>query len=105
MTDNNPEGNAATDDPFALDQTVPGWQAAAIRLARPALLWALGVVTMGLGVVIVGAVEALSPGAGVRMTVAMGALLTAYPPELYYLVAFLFGGQALAGIIKSIKGG
>lgn len=105
MTDNNPEGNAGADDPFAIEKAVPEWQAAFIRLARPALLWALGVVTMGFGVVIVGFVEATFPGAGLRMAAAMAALLTAYPPELYYLVAFLFGGQALAGIIKSIKGG
>lgn len=105
MVDNNPEGNAATDDPFALDHAVPDWQAAIIRLARPALLWALGVVTMGFGVVIVGFVEAFVPGAGLRMAAAMAALLKAYPDALYWLVAFLFGGQALAGIIKSIKGG
>lgn len=103
--DNNPEGNAATDEPYEVGVHVPAWQAAFIRLARPSLLWALGVVTMGLGVVIVGFVEAVVPGAGIRMAGAMAALLRAYPDALYWLVAFLFGGQALAGIIKSIKGG
>ncbi|RYD68376.1 MAG: hypothetical protein EOP58_00725 [Sphingomonadales bacterium] len=103
MTDDNPEGNAQRD---AWDTSAaPGWQAALIRLARPALLWALGFVTMGLGAVLVGVVEAVSPGAGVRMASAMAALLRAYPMELYILVAFLFGGQVFASTLKAWKGG
>lgn len=99
--DDNPEGNAAHDmwDVAGL----PGWQAAAIRLARPALLWALGVMTMGFGALLVGVVEAIVPHAGVRMASAMAALLRAYPEQLYWLVAFLFGGQAMTSIIKAWK--
>lgn len=97
MPDLHPEGNA-TGDPWET-RGAPEWQAALIRLARPALLWALGVVTMGLGVVIVGAVEAIVPGAGVRMAGAMAALLRAYPGELYLLVGALFGGQVASSIV------
>lgn len=102
MTDGHPEGNAQT-DPFETDG-VPGWQAALIRLARPMLLWALGVGVMGLGTALVGAVEAFWPGRGIAMATAMGDLLTAYPQPLWWLVAFLFGGQALASIIKAWRG-
>lgn len=102
MIDDNPEGNARPD---AWDTTAaPAWQAAIIRLARPALLWALGFVTMGLGAVLVGVVEALFPGAGVRMATAMAALLRAYPMELYLLLAFLFGGQVFASTVKAWRG-
>lgn len=102
MTDNNPEGNGLHD--VWETANVPEWQAAFIRLARPALLWALGVVTMGFGCMFVGVVEAFSPGAGVRMVTAMAGLLKAYPDPLYYLVAFLFGGQAMASIIRAWRG-
>lgn len=102
MTDIDPEGNART-DPFET-LGVPSWQAAFIRLARPALLWALGVVTMGFGALMVGVVEALFPGVGVRMATGMALLLKAYPEQLYWLLAFLFGGQALASIIKAWRG-
>ncbi|WP_447724651.1 hypothetical protein [Sphingomonas koreensis] len=102
MNDTDPEGNAQRD---AWDTAAaPPWQAALIRLARPALLWALGFVTMGLGAVLVGIVEALVPGAGVRMATAMAALLRAYPVELYVLLAFLFGGQVFASTLKAWKG-
>ncbi|QIG80003.1 hypothetical protein [Stakelama tenebrarum] len=102
MTDNHPEGNAQ--HPVWETEGVPGWQAALIRLARPALLWALGIVTMGLGALLVGIVEAIVPGRGIAMAKAMAALLRAYPGYLYLLVAFLFGGQALASVIKAWKG-
>lgn len=94
-----PEGNAAHD---AWDTAnVPEWQAAIIRLARPCLLWVLGVGLMGCGTAIVGAIEAVWPGKGLDMAGAMAALLRAYPDPLYWLVAFLFGGQALASIITA----
>lgn len=100
--DQSAEGHAQSD---AWDTAgTPQWQAALIRLARPALLWALGVVTMGMGTVIVGAVEAFVPGAGVRMASAMAALLRAYPVELYILVGVLFGGQAVAGVLQLLRG-
>ena len=94
-----PEGNAAHD---AWDTVgVPQWQAAIIRLARPCLLWALGVCLMGVGTAIVGLVEIIAPGKGSEMAKAMATLLRAYPDPLYWLVAFLFGGQALASIITA----
>lgn len=99
MTDLHPEGNAAA-DPWEV-RNAPEWQAALIRLARPALLWALGVVTMGLGTVMVGVVEAIVPGAGLRMATAMAALLRAYPGELYLLVGALFSGQVVSNIVKA----
>lgn len=102
MIDDNPEGNARPD--IWDTTTAPAWQAAIIRLARPALLWALGFVTMGLGAVLVGVVEAIVPGAGVRMATAMAALLRAYPVELYVLLAFLFGGQVFASTLKAWRG-
>lgn len=102
MTDDNPEGNAKPD--VWDTREAPAWQAAVIRLARPALIWALGFVTMGLGAMLVGVVEAASPGAGVRMATAMAALLRAYPVEFYLLVAFLFGGQVFASTIKAWRG-
>lgn len=91
--DDNPEGNAHTGSAWET-AGAPAWQAALIRLARPALLWALGVVVMGMGVVIVGVVEATHPGAGLRMATAMAALLRAYPDGLYYLIGSIFFGQA-----------
>lgn len=96
--DNNPEGNAVQSDAWST-AGVPGWQAALIRLARPALLWALGVVTLGVGALLVGIVEAIVPGAGVRMASAMAGMLNAYPSELYFLVGFLFSGQALGSYL------
>lgn len=102
MSDLHPEGNA-TDDVWNASG-ISGWQAAFIRLARPALLWALGVMTMGFGALMVGVVEAFCPGKGIAMATGMAALLKAYPEQLYWLVAFLFGGQALASIIKAWKG-
>lgn len=102
MTDTHPEGNAAA-DPWETTGA-PEWQAALIRLARPALLWALGVVTMGLGTLLVGVVEAIKPGSGLRMAGAMAALLRAYPSELYLLVGTLFGGQVVSSIVKARKG-
>jgi hypothetical protein len=101
MTDCNPEGNAEND---AWDANgVPGWQAAIIRLGRPVTLWTLGPFVMGSGTMLVGFVEAFFPGRGIAMATAMAALLRAYPTQLYWLVAFLFGGQALASIIKAWK--
>lgn len=95
----DPEGNSAHD---AWDTVgVPGWQAAIIRLARPCLLWVLGVCLMGVGTAFVGLVEAFLPGKGVAMAKAMATLLIAYPKELYLLLAFIFGGQALASIITA----
>lgn len=95
----SPEGNAAHD---AWDTDgVPEWQAAIIRLARPCLLWSLGVGVMAIGTAIVGLVEALMPGKGIDMAKAMATLLRAYPEPLYWLIAFLFGGQALASIITA----
>lgn len=94
-----PEGNAAHDAWATVG--VPEWQAAIIRLARPCLLWVLGVGLMGVGTAFVGIVEALLPGKGIAMAAAMAALLKAYPDPLYWLVAFLFGGQALASIITA----
>lgn len=102
IEDKNPEGHAAHD--AWNTHGVPEWQAALIRLARPVLLWALGVITMGMGAVAVGVVEAASPGAGIRMAAAMAALLRAYPLELYILVGVLFGGQAVVGAIQLIRG-
>lgn len=94
-----PEGNAAHD---AWDTNgVPGWQAMLIRLARPMLLWTLGVGVMAVGTALVGVIEVLAPGRGTDMAKAMATLLTAYPEPLYWLVAFLFGGQALASIITA----
>lgn len=97
-TDANPEGYAAGADAWST-AGVPEWQAALIRLARPALLWAVGVVTLGLGPLLVGIVEAIVPGAGTRMVVAMAGLLKAYPGELYMLVGILFGGQAVSAFL------
>jgi hypothetical protein len=91
-------------DPWDIPPNVPQWQAAIIRLARPAALWVLAVGVMGLGTAIVGAVEAIAPGAGVRMTTAMAGLLIAYPEPLYYLIAFMFAGQLLVTAIKAWKG-
>jgi hypothetical protein len=102
MRDDHPEGNGHHD--VWDTRGVPGWQAAIIRLARPALMLALGLGVMGCGTAIVGVVEAIVPGAGGRMAQAMALLLVAYPKELYWLVAFMFGGQALAGIITAWKG-
>lgn len=82
---------------------VPDWQAAIIRLSRPILMLVLGIGLMGVGTAIVGLVEAIWPGAGLRMAKAMATLLLAYPQPLYWLVAFMFGGQALAGIIRAWK--
>ncbi|CAN5333576.1 hypothetical protein BH10PSE12_BH10PSE12_02560 [soil metagenome] len=102
LRDNHPEGNA---DSGAWDiRGAPSWQAAIIRLARPMLLWMLGVVVMGFGVVIVGTVEAVFPGAGLRMATAMAALLRAYPTELYILLATVFLGQATSSAIGAING-
>lgn len=102
MRAESPEGNSAHD---AWDTMgVPGWQAALIRLARPCLLWVLGVGLMGVGTAVVGFIEACWPGKGVGMAKAMATLLLAYPQPLYWLVAFLFGSQALASIIKAWKG-
>ena len=98
----SPEGNSAHD---VWDTGgVPAWQAALIRLARPCLLWVLGVGLMGVGTAIVGVVEAIAPGKGSGMANAMATLLRAYPQPLYWLVAFLFGSQALASIIKAWRG-
>lgn len=95
----NPEGNSAHD---AWDtHGVPGWQAMLIRLARPMLLWTLGVGVMAIGTALVGLVEVIMPGKGTEMAQAMATLLVAYPKELYLLIAFLFGGQALASIITA----
>lgn len=102
MSDDNPEGNAA--GAWSTDG-VPAWQAAVIRLARPALLWALGFITMGLGALLVGIIEAIVPGAGVRMAKAMAGVLNAYPGELYWLVAFLFGGQAFTAVLDRRRRG
>lgn len=102
IRDDDPEGNASHD---VWDTAgVPGWQAALIRLARPCLLWVLGVGLMGVGTAIVGIVEAIWPRRGVDMAKAMATLLLAYPPPLYWLVAFIFGGTTLASIIKAWKG-
>ena len=100
--DANPEGHAQSD--IWNTNGTPEWQAALIRLARPALLWALGVVTMGLGTVLVGLIEAIWPGSGIRMASAMAALLRAYPVELYILVGVLFGGQAVSGVLQLLRG-
>lgn len=94
-----PEGNSAHDVWDTVG--VPEWQAAIIRLARPCLLWVLGVCLMGVGTAFVGLVEVIAPGKGVGMAKAMALLLRAYPEPLYWLVAFLFGGQALASIITA----
>lgn len=98
----DPEGNA--DHDVWTTTGVPGWQACLIRLARPMLLWSLGIGVMAIGTAIVGFVEAIWPGRGMDMAKAMATLLIAYPTQLYWLVAFLFGGQALASIIKAWKG-
>ncbi|PZR83587.1 MAG: hypothetical protein DI537_34640 [Stutzerimonas stutzeri] len=82
---------------------VPDWQAAIIRLSRPILMLVLGVGVMGVGTALVGLAEALDAGAGVRMAKAMADILKAYPDALYWLIAFMFGGQALAGIIRAWK--
>lgn len=102
MRDTDLEGNAGHD--AWETRGIPAWQAAIIRLARPLLLWLLGGVVMGAGVVIVGVVEAFRPGVGLRMATAMAALLRAYPAELYLLVAAMFGGQAALSFIQKRRG-
>ena len=103
IRDADPEGNASAGGAWET-RGAPPWQAAVIRLARPLLLWMLGVVVMGWGVVIVGAVEAIRPGVGIRMASAMAALLRAYPDGLYYLIGAIFLGQAASSVTASIKG-
>jgi hypothetical protein len=100
--DDHPEGNAGGG--AWETRGAPGWQAAVIRLGRPALLWMLGVVVMGWGVVVVGMVEAVWPGVGIRMAAAMAALLRAYPGELYLLLGTVFLGQAASSVTTAIKG-
>ena len=102
MRDDDPEGNASHD--LWDTDGVPSWQAALIRLARPMMLWVLGIGLMGVGTAIVGVVEAIWPTRGVDMAKAMATLLLAYPQPLYWLVAFIFGGTTLASIIKAWKG-
>lgn len=102
LRDDNPEGNGFTS--AWETRGAPGWQAALIRLARPMLLWMLGVVVMGVGVLTVGIVEALSPGSGVRMAKAMAFLLQAYPDGLYYLIGAIFLGQAASAFSTGRKG-
>lgn len=99
-----PELEARESDPWEIDPNCPGWQAAIIRLARPALLWALGIGVMAIGTAIVGAVEAFVPGAGQRMATSMALLLRAYPEPLYWLVGFLFAGQAGVSLLRAWKG-
>lgn len=103
LQDDHPEGNSDTGGAWET-KGAPPWQAALIRLARPMLLWMLGVVVMGWGVVIVGAVEAWWPGVGLRMASAMAALLRAYPDGLYYLIGAIFLGQAASSVTTAIKG-
>lgn len=102
LRDNNPEGNGFT-NPWET-RGAPGWQAGLIRLARPMLLWALGVVVMGFGVLLVGVVEVFRPGDGVRMAKAMAFLLQAYPDGLYYLIGAIFLGQAASSFSIGRKG-
>lgn len=101
IRDDDPEGNASHD--LWDTDGVPGWQAALIRLARPMMLWVLGIGLMGVGTAFVGVVEAIWPTRGVDMAKAMATLLLAYPQPLYWLVAFIFGGTTLASIIKAWK--
>jgi hypothetical protein len=101
-SDDHPEGNAYS-SPWET-RGAPPWQAAIIRLARPVLLWVLGVVVMGWGVVFVGAIEAIFPGVGIRMAAAMAALLRAYPDGLYYLIGAIFLGQAVSSVATSFRG-
>lgn len=100
--DEHPEGNGSSS--AWETKGAPEWQAALIRLARPMLLWTLGVVVMGCGVLLVGVVEAFSPGMGRRMAQAMAFLLQAYPDGLYYLIGAIFLGQAFTSGFTAWKG-
>lgn len=102
VQDSNPEGSAFGDAWNTAG--VPPWQAAIIRLGRPLLLWSLGTGLMAGGTILVGIIEAIWPGKGLAMAAAMAGILKAYPVQLYWLIAFLFGSQALASIIKAWKG-